>query len=57
MKIWIVRIIGILMVAAGAYFLPKFDQNDPEERYKKIVSIFAIPMGLMVIMATLIQIG
>lgn len=57
MKIWIVRLIGILMVAAGAYFLSKFDQNDPDERYKKIVSIFAIPMGIMVIMATLIQIG
>ncbi|MGN8913811.1 hypothetical protein [Anaerofustis butyriciformans] len=56
MKIWIVRLVGVLMICLGAFFVRRLDHVDPDERYFKILALFAIPMGLMLIMATFIKV-
>ena len=56
MKIWIVRLIGVLLICLGIFFVRRLDHIDPTERYFKILSLFAIPVGVMLIMATFIKV-
>lgn len=56
MKIIIARIIGILLMCLGIFFVRRLDHVDPTERYFKMLALFAIPMGAMIIMATFIKI-
>lgn len=55
MRIWIIRLVGILLICLGIFFVRRLDHIDPTERYFKMLSLFAIPVGLMLIMATFIK--
>lgn len=54
MKIWIIRAVGLFFILLGAFFVKRLDHMNPDERYFKIMALFSIPVGIMIILATLI---
>jgi len=57
MKIWIIRIIGILLMVGGPMLMSRFDETDPDQRYLKMLCLFAIPVGVFLLFATVLNIG